>query len=99
MDAPTRRRGSEQGRHRTQPRDPRQPITGVIYIICWNVGTTGTQLFLDLVGDPKTKVNGIPTHYTWKVDPASSGIYGSAAGYGSGNGTLDIRFFRPSPGP
>jgi hypothetical protein len=83
----------------TVPTDPTQPVTGVIYVISWNVGTTGTQLFLDLVGDPATKVNGIPTHYTWSVDPTSSGIYGSAGGYGMGNGTLNIKFFRPSPGP
>ena len=82
----------------TVPTDPTRPPTGVIYIISWNVGTTGTQLFLDLTGDPTTEVNGIPTHYTWSVDPSSSGIYGSAGGYGTGHGTLDIQFFRPSPG-
>jgi hypothetical protein len=82
----------------TVPTDPSVPPTGVIYIISWNVGTTGTQLFLDLTGDPKTEVNGIPTHYTWTVDPSSSGIYANAAGYGTGHGTLDIQFFRPSPG-
>ncbi len=82
----------------TVPTNPAVAPTGVIYIISWNVGTTGTQLFLDLTGDPKTEVNGIPTHYTWTVDPSSSGIYAGAAGYGTGHGTLDIQFFRPSPG-
>jgi hypothetical protein len=82
----------------TVPKDPTQPITGVIYIISWNVGTTGTQLFLDLVGDRSTEVNGFPTHFTWTVDPTSSGIYGSAGGYGMGHGTVNIQYFRPSPG-
>jgi hypothetical protein len=82
----------------TVPADRSLPPTGVIYIISWNVGTTGTQLFLDLTGDPRTAVNGIPTHYTWTVDPSSSGIYAGAGGYGTGHGTLDIQFFRPSPG-
>jgi len=82
----------------TVPADRTLPPTGVVYVISWNVGTTGTQLFIDLTGDPKTEVNGIPTHYTWTVDPSSSGIYGSAGGYGTGHGTLDILFYRPSPG-
>jgi hypothetical protein len=75
------------------PKDPNAPVTGVIYIVSWNVGTSGTQLFLDLTGDPSSEVHGLPTHYTWTVDPASSGIYSGAAGYGTGQGTLDIKFF------
>jgi hypothetical protein len=82
----------------TVPTDPTQPVTGVIYIISRNVGTTGTQLFLDLVGDRATSVRGFPTHYTFSVDPASSGIYANAGGYGTGAGTMNIRFFRPGPG-
>src|SRR5262249_12697372 len=70
----------------TVPKAPSQPVTGVIYIISRNVGTTGTQLFLDLVGDRATAVNGIPTFYTFAVDPASSGIYAQAGGYGRGAG-------------
>ena len=83
----------------TVPKDPSQPVTGVIYIISRNVGTTGTQLFLDLVGDRATAVNGIPSFYTFSVDPASSGIYAQGGGYGTGAGTLHIQFFRPGPGP
>ena len=79
--------------------DPTQPTTGVIYVIPWNVGTTGTQLFLDLTAAPHSPTfNGIATQYTWTVDPASSGIYTNAAGYGTGSGTLNIQFFKPSPG-
>src|SRR5262249_16002406 len=68
----------------TVPADPAVAVTGVIYIISRNVGTTGTQLFLDLVGDRATAVNGIPTRYTFTVDPSSSGIYANAGGYGTG---------------
>jgi hypothetical protein len=82
----------------TVPTDPSLPPTGVIYIISWNVGTTGTQLFLDLKALPgSTRVNGIPTQYTWTVDPSSSGIYANVAGYGTGTGTMNVQFFRPSP--
>lgn len=80
------------------PTDPTAPADGVIYIIPWTVGTTGTQLFLDLKGDQSTAVNGIPTHYTWTVDPGSSGLYANVGGQGTGQGTLDIKFFRPGPG-
>jgi hypothetical protein len=83
----------------TVPSDPTQPVTGVIYIISRNVGTSGTQLFLDLVGNRATTVNGIPTQYTFSVDPSSSGIYANAGGYGTGAGTMNIHFFRPGPGP
>jgi hypothetical protein len=82
----------------TLPKDPNTPITGVIYIISWNVGTTGTQLFLDLTGDPNSEVHGLPTRYTWTVDPSSSGIYTNAGGYGTGQGTLNIRFFPEGKG-
>ncbi len=79
--------------------NPNTPTTGVIYIISWNVGTTGTQLFLDLTAAPHSPTfNGFPTSYTWTVDPASSGIYTNAAGYGTGSGTLNIQFFKPSLG-
>ncbi len=83
----------------TVPTDSALPVTGVVYIIGKNVGTTGTQLFIDLTsvaGSPT--VNGIPTEYTWSVDPSSSGIYTNAAGYGTGAGTMNIHFFRPGPG-
>jgi len=83
----------------TVPKDPALSPTGVIYIISRNVGTTGTQLFLDLVGNRATAVNGIPTQYTFSVDPSSSGIYANAGGYGTGQGTMNIKFFRPGPGP
>jgi hypothetical protein len=77
------------------PTDPAVAPTGQMYLIPWHVGTTGSQLYLDLTGDRATAVNGFPTHYTWTVDPASSGLYANA----TGQGTLDIKFFRPGPGP
>ena len=74
--------------------DPTVAPTGQIYIIPWNVGTTGTQLILDMTGDPTTAVNGIPTHYTWSVDSTSAGLYNSA----TGQGAIDINFFQPGRG-
>ena len=74
--------------------DPTVAPTGQIYIIPWNVGTTGTQLILDLTGDASTAVRGVPTHYTWSVDATSAGLYNSA----TGEGTLDITFFQPGRG-
>jgi hypothetical protein len=83
----------------TVPTDPTQPVTGLVYIIGKNVGTTGTQLFIDLQGVAGSpEFDGIPTQYTWTVDPASSGIFANVAGYGTGQGTMNVQFFRPGPG-
>jgi hypothetical protein len=81
------------------PTDPSQPITGTIYIIPWTVGTTGTQLMLDLQGDPTSLVNGLPTRFIWNVDPSSSGLYASTNGYTAGAGTMNIKYFPEGPGP
>jgi hypothetical protein len=84
----------------TVPTDPTQPVTGVVYIVGKNVATTGTQLIIDLQGVAGSpEFNGLPTQYTWTVDPASAGIYSNAAGYGTGQGTMNVQFFRPGPGP
>lgn len=77
------------------PKDPKADILGQIYIIPWTNGTTGTQLVLDLKGDPTTSVNGFPTHYTWTVNGSSAGLYTEA----EGTGTMDVKFFRPGRGP
>jgi hypothetical protein len=83
----------------TLPADPQAPVTGVIYIVSPNVATTGSTLILDLTGDPSSSVNGLPTRYTWTVDPASGGIFTNAGGYGAGQGTMNIRFFPARKGP
>jgi hypothetical protein len=81
------------------PADPTQPIIGTIYIIPWTVGTTGTQLMLDLQGDPTSEVNGLPTRFTWNVDPSSSGLYATTNGYGGGSGTMNVQYFPEGRGP
>lgn len=83
----------------TLPADPSAPVTGVIYMVSPNVATTGSTLILDLTGDPSSNVNGLPTRYTWTVDPASGGIFTNAGGYGMGRGTMNIRFFPARKGP
>ena len=82
------------------PKDPTASTTGVIALFPWNVATTGTVLILDLTADPTSvsSATGLPTHYTWTVDPASGGIYSNAGGYGTGSGTLDMSFSHPVKG-
>lgn len=80
----------------TVPSDPNATTTGQIYMIPWSIATTGTALILDLQGDPKSiGPNGFPTHYTWTVNGNSGGLYQLS----QGQGTFDIKFFRPGPGP
>ena len=81
------------------PTDPTAPTTGVIALFPPNVATTGSTLILDLTADPTSLVRGLPTHYTWSVDPSSAGLYTNAGGYGTGQGTLDIHFLNPRRGP
>jgi hypothetical protein len=74
------------------PRDPTQPTTGVATLIPRNVSTTGSTLILDLTAATGSEKNGVPTHFTWTVDPTSGGLYSNAGGFGEGQGTLDIRY-------
>ncbi len=74
------------------PADPNASIGGVIAIFPTNVATTGSTLILELTADPASKVRGMPTHFTWSVSPSSGGAYTNAGGYGTGAGTLDIRY-------
>jgi hypothetical protein len=79
----------------TAPTSPDAPVTGQIYMIPWSVATTGTSLVLDLKGVAGTAVNGFPTSFTWTVDPSSGGLYSNS----TGEGTLNINYFRPGHGP
>lgn len=81
------------------PTNPTVPTTGVIALFPTNVATTGSTLILDLTADPTSLVRGLPTHYTWSVDPGSAGLYTNGGGYGTGQGTLDIHFLNPRRGP
>ncbi len=81
------------------PTDPTVPTSGVIALFPTNVATSGSTLILDLTADPTSLVRGLPTRYTWTVDPSSSGIYTNAGGYGMGQGTLEIHFLNPRRGP
>lgn len=75
------------------PADKSKPATGVIGLIPWNTSTTGSNLFLDLTAVPGSEFHGLPTQFTWTVDPSSGGIYQSVGPYGTGSGTLTIRYF------
>jgi hypothetical protein len=76
------------------PTDPTQPVTGVATLIPRNVSTTGSTLILDLTAAPGSGTNALPTHFTWTVDPSSGGLYSNAAGFGMGQGTLDVHYRR-----
>ncbi len=80
--------------------DPTQPITGVAALIPRNSGTTGSNLILDLTATPPSVPGQLPTHFTWKVDSTSGGLYtnanssspSSSGSFGTGQGTLDIHY-------
>jgi len=57
-----------------------------------NVANTGNLLVLDLTADPPDGTHGLPTQLTWTVDGSSGGIWQNAAGFGTGQGTLDFRY-------
>lgn len=74
----------------TVPVDTTQPVTGLVALIPWNTATTGSNLVLDLTGDPASVgSNGFPTHFTWTVNSTSGGLYAGA----TGQGTLDVTYF------
>jgi hypothetical protein len=74
------------------PTDPTQPTTGIAAISDKNVGSTGNTLLLDLTAAPQTGFHGLPTQFTWTVDPSSGGLWTSAGGFGTGQGTLVIQY-------
>lgn len=75
------------------PADPATgAITGVAAMFPKNVATTGTTLALDLTGASQPTQHGLPTHFTWTVDSNSGGIYLAAGDFGTGQGTLDLKF-------
>jgi hypothetical protein len=90
--------GSNQALHMTlQMRyfvstDPTQPTTGLASLTDLNVGSTGNTLLLDLTAVPQSGFHGLPTQFTWTVDPASGGIWTNAGGFGTGQGTLTIDY-------
>ena len=66
------------------PTDPNAPITGIGSIRDRNIGTTGTQLVLDIKGGPASADRlGRPVHLDWTVNPNSSGFYVGATGQGT----------------
>ena len=64
----------------------------MISIVAPSVATTGTTLVLDLTAAPSSNPGNLPTSFTWTVDPSSAGIYLNAGGYGTGSGTLTLRY-------
>ena len=66
--------------------DPTLPPNGLINVSPRNTATTGSQLILDLTGDPASLTHGLPAHFTWTVDASSAGVWQSA----TGQGTLDV---------
>jgi hypothetical protein len=56
-----------------EPRDPSQPVTGVMNFLGFNFLQNGTQFILDLSGPTGTEVDGLPTHLDWTHDSASGG--------------------------
>jgi hypothetical protein len=74
------------------PNDPTQPVTGVAALIPRNVSTTGSTLILDLTALPRGGSTALPGHFTWTVDGSSGGLYTSAGGFGTGQGTLDVHY-------
>lgn len=65
-------------------KDPSQPATGLASLIVKNVGNTGNQLNLDLVGDPSSiDRRGRYTRFSWTVDAGSGGTYSGATGQGT----------------
>jgi hypothetical protein len=82
-----------------EPKDPTQPVTGVINILGQNYLQNAANLNLDLKGPTGTEINGLPTHLYWSRDSASGTAFsgtGSAlpaysnfpANYFTSNGTL-----------
>ncbi len=77
------------------PTNPSVAPTGQISILSAYTATTGSNLVLDLTGNPATDFKGVPSEYTWTVDSSSLGIYQQAVG----NGTLELKYGPPRPGP
>jgi hypothetical protein len=77
-------------------------ITGLMALHPKNEDITGSVLELDLTGDPNYLFHGLPTHFTWIADTASSGAYFNNAGpisvgNGMGAGTLDVHYIPGGP--
>jgi hypothetical protein len=65
-------------------KDTSRPATGLAALILKNVGNTGNELDLDLVGDPASvDRRGRITRFTWTVADSSSGTYTGATGQGT----------------
>ncbi len=72
-------------------------ITGLMALHPKNEDITGSVLELDLTGDPNHLFHGLPTHFTWIADSASSGAYFNnsgpiSVGNGMGAGTIDVHY-------
>ena len=80
------------------PKDLSQgTITGLMTIHPKNEDVTNSLSEIDLVGDPNYLFHGLPTHFTWTSDTASSGVYfpnngPPTVGNGTGAGTMDIHY-------
>jgi hypothetical protein len=65
-------------------KDATQPATGLAALIGKDVGNTGTELDLDLVGDPSSiDRRGRTTRFTWTVADSSGGPFAGATGQGT----------------
>jgi hypothetical protein len=54
-----------------EPKDPTQPVTGVIHYLPANFLQSGGGIILDFNSPTGTEVNGLPTHLNWTHDAAS----------------------------
>jgi hypothetical protein len=54
-----------------EPKDPTQPVTGVIHYLPANFLQSGGGIILDFSSPTGTEVNGLPTHLNWRHDGAS----------------------------
>ncbi len=65
-------------------KDATQPPTGLAALIVKNVGNTGNELDLNLVGDPSSVDRlGRYTRFNWTVNDSSGGMFTGASGEGT----------------
>lgn len=65
-------------------KDASQPPTGLAALIAKDIGNTGNELDLNLVGDPASiDRRGRTTRFTWTVAESSGGTFSGATGHGT----------------
>ena len=82
-----------------EPKDPSQPITGVMHFLVANFLASGGSIILDLQGPTGTEVNGLPTHLYWVHDGTSGTEFTGTGSAIPGFANFPTNYFTPQGTP